>query len=112
MGKRRTPMVPGSTPRAESWLQHAVPATSVDLHGLRTEPARRRFRAFLQRVARQYPGQAVRVITGRGLNSPDGPKLRPMVLEELVAAEGLVSEWVLSADRGSVLIRLAGKKTR
>ncbi len=106
MGKRRTPRVEGSSPRAENWLQHAVPAASVDLHGLRTEPARKRVRAFLQRVARQYPGQAVHVITGKGLNSPDGPKLRPMVLEELGAADGLIAEWVLSADQGSVLIRL------
>lgn len=112
MGKRRTPMVEGSSPRAESWLHHAVPAESVDLHGLKTEPARKRVRAFLQRAARQYPGQAVRVITGKGLNSPDGPRLRPMVLEELEAAEGMAAEWVLSADRGSVLIRLSGKRAR
>jgi hypothetical protein len=46
------------------------------------------------------------VITGKGLNSPDGPKLQPMVLEELAAADGLVAECVLSADQGSVLIRL------
>ncbi len=46
------------------------------------------------------------MITGKGLNSPDGPKLRPMVLEELGAADGLIAEWVLSADQGSVLIRL------
>jgi DNA-nicking Smr family endonuclease len=79
---------------------------------MRKEPARTRVRAFLQRVARQHPGQAVRIITGKGLNSPDGPQLRPMVVEELASADGLVAEWVLSPDQGSVLIRLLGENRR
>ncbi len=35
-----------------------------------------------------------------------------MVVEELASADGLVAEWVLSPDQGSVLIRLLGENRR
>lgn len=105
MGKRRTERVEGSDP-AIGGLRHALPADEIDLHGDRTETARRRLRAFLQRTGRRHPGRAVRVITGKGLHSPDGPRLRPMVLRELRRSDHLVSDWEVSPDRGSVMVRL------
>jgi DNA-nicking Smr family endonuclease len=106
MGKRRPRVVTGGEPDTSDRLRFAVPAESIDLHGLRTEEARRRLHAFLQRLSRSHPGGAVRVITGKGLNSPDGPRLRPMVVEELGYSHDLVKEWQLSPDGGSVLVRL------
>lgn len=105
MGQRRPRHISGGEPDTSDRLRFAVPALSVDLHGDRTEEARRRLGAFLQRVARTHSGQVVRVITGKGRNSPDGPRLRPMVLAELAESE-LVERWELSADRGSVLVCL------
>lgn len=106
MGKRRPRDVTGGEPDYGDRLRFAVPVASIDLHGLRVEEARRKLDAFLQRVARTHRGQAVRVITGKGLNSPEGPRLRPMVLEELSYSRDLVAEWETSMDGGSVLIRL------
>lgn len=106
MGKRRPRHVSGGEPDYGDRLRFAIPVTSLDLHGLTVDEARRKLEAFLQRVARAHSGQAVRVITGKGLNSPDGPRLRPMVVEELSYSRELVAEWETSVDGGSVLIRL------
>lgn len=106
MGRRRIPRVTGGEPDTSDRLGFAVPAVSLDLHGYRTEEARQKLRVFLQRVARTHSGHVARVITGRGVNSPDGPKLRPMVLEELELSAEAAVRWELSRDRGSVLIRI------
>jgi DNA-nicking Smr family endonuclease len=106
MGKRRPRDITGGEPDYGNRLRFAVPVASVDLHGLRVDEARRKLEAFLQRVARTHSGQVVRVITGKGRNSPDGPVLLPMVLEELSYSHDLVAEWETSMDGGSVLIRL------
>lgn len=106
MGKRRPRHVSGGEPDYGDRVRFAIPAASVDLHGLRVEEARQKLEAFLQRVARTHSGQAVQVITGKGLHSPEGPQLKPMVLEELSYSRDLVAEWETSTDGGSVLIRL------
>jgi len=106
MGKRRPRDVTGGEPDYGKRLRFAIPATTVDLHGLRVEEARRTFDAFLQRVARTHSGQVVRVITGKGTHSADGPVLLPMVLEEISYSRDLVAESDTSVDGGSVLIRL------
>ena len=106
MGKRRPTHVTGGEPNYGDRLRFAIPAASIDLHGLTVEEARRKLDAFLQRVARTHSGQVVQVITGKGVNSPDGPVLRPMVLEELSYSHDLVAERDTSMDGGSVLIRL------
>ena len=106
MGKRRTPIVTGGEPDHSARLRHAIPVAILDLHGFRTERARQRLRGFLEREARNHGGQAVQVITGKGSRSPDGPRLRPMVLEELANQEAVVAEWEISLDRGSVFVRL------
>ena len=106
MGKRRPREVSGGEPDYGKHLRFAIPVESLDLHGLRVDDARRKLEAFLRRVARTHSGQAVRVITGKGRNSPDGPRLKPMVLEELSYSHDLVAEWETSMDGGSVMIRL------
>ena len=106
MGKRRTPIVSGGEPDHSARLRHTVPVATLDLHGFKSEQARQRLRGFLQREARNHGGQAIQVITGRGSRSPNGPRLRPMVLEELASQEEVVAEWELSLDRGSVFVRL------
>ena len=106
MGKRRTPIVSGGEPDHSKRLRHAVPVATLDLHGFKTEQARQRLRGFLERGARQHSGQPILVITGKGSRSPDGPRLRPMVLEELASQDEVVAEWELSLDRGSVFVRL------
>ena len=106
MGKRRPRDVSGGEPDTGNRLRFAIPATSIDLHGLRVDAARQKLEAFLRRVARTHPGQAVRVITGKGRNSPDGPRIKPMVLEELSYSHDVVAEWEISMDGGSVLVRL------
>jgi len=106
MGKRRPRHVSGGEPDTGDRLRFAIPTASIDLHGLRVDEARRKLELFVQRVARTHSGQVVRVITGKGLNSPDGPRLRPMVLEELAYGHDVVAEWETSTDGGSVLVRL------
>ena len=106
MGKRRPREVSGGEPDYGKRLRFAIPAASIDLHGLGVDEARRTLEAFLQRVSRTHSGQAVRVITGKGRHSPDGPRIKPMVEEELACSRDLVAEWEASTDGGSVLIRL------
>ena len=106
MGKRRPREVSGGEPDYGRRLRFAIPAASIDLHGLRVEDARRKLEAFLARAARTHSGQVVRVITGKGRHSEDGPRLRPMVMEELALSRNLVAEWAASLDGGSVLVRL------
>lgn len=108
MGRRREERVEGTDPGVGG-LRAAVPVAELDLHGDRTETARRRLCAFLSRVARRHPGEAVRVITGRGRHSPDGPRLRPMVIGELRALRDrgeAVEAWESSLDGGSVIVRM------
>lgn len=65
----------------------------LDLHGLSRTRAEEAFRHFL--VDARYQGwTTVRVITGRGLHSPDGPVLRDAI-EQLLKRESFpeVVEW-------------------
>lgn len=62
----------------------------LDLHGFLKDEAVRRLAHFIDAASAQGH-QAVLVITGKGLNSPEGPVL-----------QGAVAEWLRSAGRGRV----------
>ena len=77
MGKRRTMTPDPSGPRGS--LHSAVVADTLDLHGENSVTAERRLEFFLVRWYRTQSGVVVRVITGRGNRSEDGPVLRGVV---------------------------------
>ncbi len=69
------------------------PAETLDLHGLSREEALARTRTFLEHAARQG-WTAVVIVTGKGLNSPNGPVLRRAVEQLLTELPQLILEWV------------------
>ena len=69
------------------------PAETLDLHGLSREEALARTRTFLEHAARQG-WTAVVIVTGKGLNSPNGPVLRQAVEQLLTELPQLILEWV------------------
>ncbi len=93
-------------PRDGLRLRDRTTVAELDLHGKNVEQARRAATAFLRTQARLGRGRVVRIITGRGVNSPDAPKL-PRAIERMLSV-GMqeISEWDWSLDRGSVVIRL------
>ncbi|PNU20315.1 hypothetical protein C2E25_07780 [Geothermobacter hydrogeniphilus] len=86
---------PAAVPRRMKQLQRGRLRVErdLDLHGLSRARAEEAFRHFL--VDARYQGwTTVRVITGRGLHSPDGPVLRDAI-EQLLKRESFpeVVEW-------------------
>ncbi len=107
MGKRRRiPAVDGLPLDEGARLRHKVTEAELDLHGKTVLQARRATQAFLKTQVRLGRGRIVRVITGRGLNSPDGPKLRAAVERELAESPREVDDWEPSLDGGSYVARL------
>jgi len=81
--------------------------TTLDLHGDTVTAARERVARFLAETARRRPGSRVRIVTGRGRGSPDGPKLRPAVAGLLRGdCARYVKEWDRDADDGGFVVRL------
>jgi len=105
MGKRRIPIVTGGEPDLGRPLRLEPPAESLDLHGDTVAQARARVQFFLARCARVHRGGVVRVITGRGLNSAAGARLRDAV-GRLLEDSGFVARAELTTDRGGYMIRL------
>lgn len=95
----------GTVPEGARLLRHAVPEDEVDLHGLTVAQALSRVGFFLERTARVHPGGVVRIITGRGLHSDAGPRVREAVREYLDDSP-FVMDAALSDDHGSLLVRL------
>jgi hypothetical protein len=80
----------------------------LDLHRLTADEVERLVRNFLETEQRRSGrGAVVRIITGKGLNSPDGPVLLPKVRALL---EGPLSryvvEWRLGDDGGSYVVKV------
>jgi DNA-nicking Smr family endonuclease len=105
MGRRRTPIVFGGTPRT---LHAALPAATLDLHGFDRERAERRLESFLRAESGRNRGKVVEVITGRGARSEGPAILREAVREALTGGlSDFVDEWSVSPGGGAYLVRLA-----
>lgn len=106
VGYKRVARITETNPPEVGGLTNRLPVDEVDLHRLKVGQARRRAGDFLRSAARQHPGQIVRIITGRGRHSVGGAKLGPAVEDELSRLTSLITEWRLSPDGGSYLVRL------
>ena len=107
MGKRRIPQVQASEP-IDTLIGKPI-VDELDLHGLDGVEAGQRLEHFVIRLAATSPGGVVRVITGRGNRSAQGPVLQPLVgrlLDGLL--KGRVQRYRLDAAGGAYLIQLAG----
>src|SRR3989442_653745 len=89
MGKRRI-LLKTSTDPTDSVLAKPVEA-ETDLHGLDARSAELKLESFVARWAQTKPGAVVRVITGRGNRSDQGPVLKPLMRELL---EGRLAPYV------------------
>lgn len=88
-------------------LLDAPVAAQLDLHRLTGDEVERVVRNFLETQQRRGPG-VVRIITGKGNNSPDGPVLLPRVRTLLRGAlSRFVAEWRLGDDGGSFVVRVS-----
>ncbi|MDT8341302.1 MAG: Smr/MutS family protein [Longimicrobiales bacterium] len=103
MGKRRAARVP--PPALPPTLHGALPDVTLDLHGLYTSQAALRVEALLETWARRQPGAVLRIVTGKGNRSAEGPVLLGAV-EEILRADPRVGELVLDAGGGCWLVRV------
>ena len=78
---------------------------TVDLHDLDVKQSR----AVIEHIinSREWLGR-IRVITGRGLNSKSGPKIRPMAIERLRQVTRELN-WELLLKKGSLTLRPIGE---
>lgn len=99
---RKSPRFDSSDP-----LLDAPVAAQLDLHRLTGDEVERVVRAFLESQQRRGPGSVVRIITGKGRNSPDGPVLLPKVRTLLKGAlTRYVADWRLGDDEGSFVVKV------
>lgn len=78
-----------------------------DLHALTAAEAALQLESFLAGWSRRRPGAVVRVITGKGTRSPNGPVLKPLVRSLLSGRlAALVDDYVAEASGGAYLIRV------
>ncbi len=107
MGKRRFTKPEPSGPI--NILHGAVAEAELDLHRETADSAQQKVEWFLERWARQRPGGVVRIITGKGSRSTEGPVLLPMVRDLLNGAlADRIDDWTTETSGGSVLVRLKG----
>ena len=103
--KRRLTHVAGHEP--PDTLLGKIPVRQLDLHRTHADQVERRVRDFLITCTRNDPGQVVRIITGKGNRSPDGPVLMPLVRDLLATGlTRLVADFAVDRDGGSFLVRL------
>ena len=96
----------GSGPRT---LHTAVVVETLDLHGYTGDQAEHRLEMFFDRVTRTSPGEAVRIVTGRGTRSQGPPVLQGMVRDALTGwLSDHVAEWVVDVGGGAYLVRVKG----
>ena len=108
MGKRRPRSPAPSGPIGT--LHTALVDDERDLHDLTAAEATAQLEHFLLGWSARKSGAVVRVITGRGNRSPDGPVLRPLVRELLAGRLApLVEDYVVEAGGGAYLIRVRGR---
>ena len=81
--------------------------TELDLHGRTRMEAERDVRSFIATAAGAHPGSVVRIITGKGRNSPGRPRL-PSTVRRLLNGElkPYCADWDVDVDEGAVLVRL------
>lgn len=105
MGKRRPANV--DPPELPDSLHGAFPDATVDLHGLKAHTALQRVENLLATWTRRQPGAVLRIVTGKGNRSADGPVLLGAV-EELLREElgGRVADMTLDAGGGGWLVRV------
>jgi DNA-nicking Smr family endonuclease len=109
MGKRR-PRKPESSGPIGS-IHAAVVEAEQDLHHLTAAEAAVHLESFLVRWSRSRPGAVLRVITGKGVRSAQGPVLRPLVRELLVGRLApLVEDFGVEADGGAYRVRVRREK--
>jgi hypothetical protein len=88
-------------------LLDAPVTAQLDLHRLTADEVERVVRNFLETQQRRGPG-VVRIITGKGKNSPDGPVLLPRVRTLLKGPLArYIVDWRLGDDGGSFVVRVA-----
>ncbi len=88
-------------------LLDAPVVAQLDLHRLTGDEVERVVRNFLETQQRRTPGSVVRIITGKGRNSPAGPVLLPRVRTLLKGTLArYVADWRLSDDGGSFVVRV------
>jgi DNA-nicking Smr family endonuclease len=109
MGKRRPAKV--DPPRLPETLLGAFPDHTVDLHGLTAAQAERRVDNLLSTWTRREPGAVLKIVTGVGNRSEDGPVLLHAVedylREELaLGAEGRISDMARAAGGGGWMVRI------
>lgn len=103
MGKRRPTYVP--PPDLPPTLHGTRPDHAVDLHGLKAHQAEQRVEGLLETWSRRQPGAVLRIVTGKGNRSQDGPVLLGIV-EDLLRRDRRVKEMVLDAGGGGWLVRV------
>ena len=99
----------GKHPRfdASDALLDAPVAAQLDLHRLTGDEVERVVRGFLESQQRRAAGSVVRIITGKGKNSPAGPVLLPRVRGLLRGPLArYVADWRLGDDGGSFVVRV------
>lgn len=91
---------------ASDALLDAPVVAQLDLHRLTADEVERLVRNFLETQASRGGG-VVRIITGKGRNSPDGPVLLPKVRTLLKGPLAkYVAEWRLGDDGGSFVVKV------
>jgi DNA-nicking Smr family endonuclease len=92
---------------ASDSLLDAPVVAQLDLHRLTADEVERLVRNFLETQQRRGPGAVVRIITGKGKNSPDGPVLLPKVRTLLKGPLArYVADWRLGDDGGSFVVKV------
>jgi len=88
-------------------LLDAPVTAQLDLHRLTGDEVERVVRNFLETQQRRGAGAVVRIITGKGKNSPDGPVLLPRVRTLLKGSLAkYVADWRLGDDGGSFVVKV------
>jgi len=89
-----------------------TPEDEIDLHGMTIEEATDKVSLFLQRAVLNG-FKTVRIVTGKGLHSNDGPVLRAVVEKILTHQRDQVVEWGAAPRRmggeGALIVFLRGK---
>ena len=88
-------------------LLDAPLAAELDLHRLTAAQVESVVRGFLETWHRRGPGSILRIITGKGRNSADGPVLLPRVRTLLKGPLArYVADWRLGDDGGSFVVKV------
>jgi DNA-nicking Smr family endonuclease len=107
MGRRRAR--PAGPSGSGGSLRAAVVEAELDLHGLTAAEAAVKLESFLKGWSDRSAGAVLRVITGRGNRSPEGPVLQPRVRALLAGPlAALVAEYAAEPGGGAYRVRVSG----